>query len=102
MKKMHLRSVGKLKCNAWTVSAIVSHKTYEGREVPLEIIESEEKSLIQLLPGAEAYVIHEILNHPGLEQTKFNIVKTYLLDESTPYFQDQLTFLAYFATNYVE
>jgi hypothetical protein len=101
MKRLNLRSVGKLKCNAWSVSAIVSPTTRDGQEVSSNDIEREERRLIGLLPRAEAYIINEILIHPGLENTKFNIVKTMVMDQSTSYFQDQLAFLGYFATNYV-
>ncbi len=102
MKSLNLRGTGKLKCNAWTMSALVSPHCRRSTPLNLQELEREERRLIEILPRAEAYVINEILIHPGLEQTKFNIIKTKLTDQTTPYYQDQLTMLAYFATNKIE
>ncbi len=102
MKSLNIRGTGKLKCNAWTVSALVSPQCRRLTSISVQELEREERRLIQMLPRAEAYVINEILIHPGLEQTKFNIIKTKLTDQSTSYYQDQLTMLAYFATNKIE
>mmetsp|Transcript_9077 Transcript_9077/g.13652 ORF Transcript_9077/g.13652 Transcript_9077/m.13652 type:complete len:213 (-) Transcript_9077:154-792(-) len=102
LKRKGLRSAGKLKANAWTVSALVCPKTRDGRDVSEGLLTTTEKELIACIPIAREHIISTILEQPGLEHTHFNFVRVNLEDTSLPYHESQLAALGFFATNYVD
>lgn len=102
MKRKAIRSTGKLKSNAWTVSAVVSHTAKDNEECTEEEISQREAELIQMVSKARDCVIEAIRSEPGLENTRINFIEVDLTDRYLPYYENQLAALGFFATNYVE
>jgi hypothetical protein len=102
MKRKRILSTGKLKSNAWTVSALVSQTATDSIDCTEEEISQREKELIQMVSNAKEYVIAAIHSEPGLEHTKINFVEVNLMDQTLSYHENQLNALGFFATNKVE
>lgn len=107
LRRKHLRSSGKLKSNAWTLSALVNAKALTENALgqhfspnqEREIIDTLEAELIENLDKEKARIINAIKTEPGTENSQFIFVKVDLTDQTQPEYENQIAALGYFATN---
>ena len=102
MKRKGIRSSGKLKSNAWTISALVSPTTKDRMICSDDDIAKFEGELIPMVSVAIDQVISAIRSERGLEHTKINHVEVDVTDSSLPYYENQLNALGFFATNHID
>jgi hypothetical protein len=98
LKRKNLHSAGKLRSNAWTLSALVDPAAFSESEH--EAMVDFESKLINALSKAKLHIINGITNEPGTEDTIFHFVKVDLTDKSQPGYANQLAALGFFATNH--
>lgn len=111
LKRMKLRDAGKLRQNAWTLSALVN--SIGLKEIlakidflsPLGPVQEEailaklEADLIENLAREKIRIINAIQSNPGTENTEFHFVKVDLTNEQQPRYENMITALGFFATN---
>ena len=103
LKRKHLHGAGKLKSNAWTLSALVNPTPLKERfyspDQEEEALASLEADLINNLAREKDRIVNAIKAEPGTENAKFHFLKVDLTDENQPGYESQIAALGFFATN---
>lgn len=107
MKRRKVYYTGKLKKNAWTLSALVNDSTLKDNDIRRyfspgqeeEIIARLEAELIENLAREKIRIINALKAEPGAEDAEFHFVKVNLTDENEPGHEGTIKALGFFATN---
>lgn len=111
LKRKKIHYAGKLKRNAWTLSALVNvSEMNDGREKYFPSIQSMdeevlianlENKLIEKLAREKVRIINAIKHELGATNIEFHFHHVDLTDESQPAYEPQIAALGFFATNYL-